>query len=209
MKRVLNSGYIKLNKVLGDEKQLLDKSKQLSFYQNLSQDEMIKDMVSKSTMLGSILFVFEIKVPVLLLLQSFQKANLGTLETFLTSDVSEAYIPPSFFKLGPSGYVPMEDKDCNDLNTKYSNFYRSIINFYHKLLEKGVCQQEAQLVLPQGLFTTFTWSLGADELITFIDQYNSLSPEMRGYCEVFLLYLEENMLVTSEWLKRNKWQDLF
>jgi hypothetical protein len=197
MKRVLNSGYIKLNNIIGSEKKLYE---QIEVYK---MDDPSK-LVFESGLLSNIVFVFEIKAPVLLLLQTFQKAHLGTLETFLTSDVSEAYIPPFFYKFDPSGFKSMGDKDCNDLFSKYSNFYRSVVNFYHKLLEKGVCSSEAQLILPQGLLTTFLLTINAQDLIAFIEQNKDDSPETYGYCEVLHVYLSEQLPEITKWIQLNK-----
>jgi hypothetical protein len=205
MKRVLNSGSIKLNNVLGSEQQLLERSRLFSFYKSLSQEDMIKDLVSKQkgNMLNVVLFVFEVKAPISLL-SIWHKSNLGIIDEFGKLHVDEVYIPPFFYKKNDEDFTLLESKDCNDLFTKFDNYYTASINFYHKLLERGLCKEQAQLILPTGLFATFSWTVGASDLITFIETNKSLSPEMYSYCENFMLYLKEIMPKVTEWIQLNK-----
>lgn len=200
MKRVLNSGYVKFLNVEGSEQDLIERVKLFPF-----MDQLL--LIYNSGLLEHVKFKFEIRSP-LLCLQIFQSSNLGTLNTFVSSDASEVYLPPEFHSGGvQQGFHPMVDKHCNELNTKFSNFYRNVLNFYNKLLEQGVCQEQAKLVLPQGLFETFYWSLTAEELIEFIETNYNKSPELFGYCGVFVLYLEEHLPAITKWLKQNKWSD--
>lgn len=187
MRRVLNSGGITLTAIHDTYKEDLIVDK---------QDAHICNYI-----LSEVQFEFDIKAPILIL-QSFQKARLGELTTFEVTDAQEAYLPPYFYKFAPSGLVQMDAARCNDLYTKYSNFYRNVSNFYLKLLEQGVCQAEAALVLPLGLFTTFHLRVSGKALLDFINAEKDKSAEMYGYCEAFLLYLNESLPRTMACLKK-------
>lgn len=208
MKRVLNSGYIKLLSVEGSEQDLLKPL--IEEFEESSLDEIITDILGIERVLedySTIEFKFEVKCP-LLCLQTFQASDLGTLTTFLVQDTSEVYLPPLFYSQDPSlTFHPMVDKHCNELNTRFSNYYRNVLNFYNNLLKQGVCQSQAQLVLPQGLFTVINWQVTAKDLINLIEKNYNQSTEMFGYCGVFVLYLEECMPLITKWLKQNRWED--
>lgn len=188
MKRVLNSGSITLNVIHETYKEDLLDTKMDAFTCNY--------------ILSEVIFEFDIKAPILIL-QSFQKARLGEITMFEIADATEAYLPPYFYKHSPSGLVQMDASTCNALNTKYSNFYRNVSNFYLKLLDQGVCQTEAAMVLPLGLLTTFKMKVSGKALLDFINAEKDKSPELYGYCESFMLYLSENLPRTMQWLLMN------
>lgn len=200
MKRVLNSGSIKLPYIQGSEKDLF---KQVEIYQ---MDDPSK-LVFESGLLSNIKFTFEIKMPILVS-QSFYNAHLGTLKALDGLEHQTGYLPPSFYRLGPSVFVPMDPKSCNELNTKLNNFYNWSVNFYNKLIESGLCPEQAQLVLPQGVFKMFLFEINAQDLILFIEQNINKSPEMNGYCSTLVLYMEDHLPNVTAWLKRNQWKDL-
>jgi len=171
MKRVLNSGFIKLHSFGGEA------------------------------------FKFEVKAPLITLL-AFQDAHLGTINKPEDSEHQVAYLPSQFYSQDGSTYKIMDDKACNTYYTKLNNFFEWSFNFYNKLVKEGMCKEQAQLVLPQGVFTTFMWDINAPELIEFIDKNWSKSPEMYGYCSTLVLYLEENLPEITKSLKANQWQNI-
>jgi len=209
MKRVLNSGSINLLGILGTEENIFEYISSSPDLNTLTQDESLDLVYSKYNgyHFSQIVFKFQVKAPILIL-QSLQKSRLGTLESFPIQDTSEVYLPPSFYRYGSTeGFLAASSKECNDLNTKYSNFYRNVLNFYQNLLKSGVCQEQADLVLPLGLFVTFNWVVNAQDVIKFIEKNYNESPELSGYCSTFVLYLEDTMPIISDWLKRTKWQN--
>src|SRR6185437_10572049 len=136
MKRVLNSGTIKLPYVAGYESQLLPNC------------EPSIDKIKYALDLGlysDIKFTFEIKAPLLTFL-TFQDSNLGTLNRLDDVDHPIAYLPPQFYTKDDSGYTSMPGKECNIYTTKLYNFYNAAFNFYNNLLKEGLCKEEASLV---------------------------------------------------------------
>lgn len=197
MKRVLNSGTIKLPYVEGHEYKVLLKS-----------DQHI-DRIKLALELGlysDIKLTFEIKAPLLTFL-TFQDSNLGTLNRLDELDHPVAYLPPEFYTKSTSGYAPMDSKNTNIYTTKLFNFYNAAFNFYNNLLREGMCKEEASLVLPQGVFVNFLWLITAKDLVKFIEEHYADSPEMYGYCSTLVLYLEEHAPQLTRWLKTNRWQN--
>lgn len=197
MKRVLNSGTIKLPYVKGSENNVLQ-------YQNdLSTDEYYKWIFNGcETRLNSVTFTFEIKAPLLCFL-AFQDSNLGTLKRLHELDHPIAYLPPQFYNLNN---FPIGSKDSNTYNTKLFNFYNAVLNFHDKLITEGISPEQADLVLPQGMLINFSWEVTALGLIQFIEKYHANSPELYGYCTTLVLYLEEHLPLCMKWLKQNRWQ---
>lgn len=201
MKRVLNSGTIKLPYVQGSEKTIL------ASVENISQDQALSLICNTFfERLKCVEFKFEVKAP-LLVFNSFQKGQLGTLSIQQVPGELESYLPPQFYKQDASSFIPMDSKTCNELNTKMHNFYIASANFYKKLMDNGLCEEQAALILPHGLFSTFLWSVNAMDLIRFIENNYNKSPEMYGYCATFVLYLEEHLPLITKWLKQNRWQN--
>ena len=209
MKRI-NSGTVKIVESFGSEALIFRNYSMLGMGEFKPKPEDINTICTDhSYLLREIKFKFEIKMP-FLLQEKLQRSNLGSVEAFgiIDVDLNEAYIPPYFYCASDfEGFFQLTPEACNTLNTKFMGFYRNAINFYHKLLESGLCHEQAQLVLPTGLFTTFYWNINAEDLLKFIDQYYYNSPEMCGYCEVFMVYLEERLPLLSKWYRANKWKN--
>lgn len=195
MKRVLNSGFIKAHTVNGTEEIVLS---------NLPVEVICRTF---QEYLFKMEFKFEVKAPMLTLLD-FQDANLGTITKPEDSDHQVAYLPPQFYSKSGLEYEIMDAKSCNAHFTKINNFFEWSFNFYNKLIKEGMCQEQAKLVLPQGVFTTFMWKVNAFDLMRFIEANWNKSPEMYGYCSTFVLYLEEYLPSITQWMKANKWQNI-
>jgi len=205
MKRVLNSGSIKLPYITGSEKDILEQVGILSNLNSVMQDKTGIDYVFEKV--SAIKFTFEIKMPVLVA-QTFYNEKLGTLTVQGGPDHPIAYLPQQYFKESPLGTTIMDAKACNDYNTKLNNFYNWTFNFYNKLIEQGMCESQAALVLPQGLFKSYLWEVNAKDLISFIEQNHDKSPEMAGYCGTLVLYMEDHLPNVAAYLKRNQWKEM-
>jgi hypothetical protein len=204
VKRVLNSGSIKLPYIIGSESVILTNASAACGTNDL---DVLISYLFQIDALKHFKFTFEIKAPQLIF-QSFQNAHLGAFKLQRGQDHQTAYVPAQFYRLGPSEFIPMDPKSCNELNTKLNNFFNWSFNFYNKLIEGGLCPEQAELVLPQGVFKTFLWEINAGDLILFVKQNINKSPEMNGYCSTLVLYMEDHLPQITRWLKANKWKDL-
>jgi hypothetical protein len=195
VKRVLNSCSIKLPYIKGTETEVLG---------NLPVDIVCRTF---QEYLFKMEFKFEVKAPLLTFLD-FQDAHLGTLNRLKDQDHQIAYLPSEFYTQNDLTYNIMDSKACNVHFTKLNNFFEWSFNFYNKLRKEGMCEEQAKLVLPQGIFVNFLWDVNALDLIKFIDGNWNKSPEMYGYCSTFVLYLEEHLPLIIKWYKQNRWQDI-
>jgi len=202
MKRVLNSGTVKLPLVTGVERDLL------SNHSVVMPDP--KELMPFAFEIGvykHIKFKFEIKAPLLTFL-TFQDSNLGTLNRLPKLDHPIAYLPPQFYKKDDTTYIGLDPKSCNVYNTKLYNFYAAALNFYNKLKDEGMCEEQARLVLPQGMLINFLWEVTAADLIKFVETFYHVSPELYGYCSTLALYLDEHTPEAAKWLKQNRWKNI-
>lgn len=206
MKRVLNSGFIKAHSIKGTEQDVL-------YSLNCLDNEWTKDQIVEIVCkrypeyLFKMGFKFEVKAPLLTLL-AFQDAHLGTISKPEDSDHQVAYLPSQFYSQDGLTYKIMDSKACNAYYTKLNNFFEWSFNFYNKLIKEGMCEEQAKLVLPQGVFVTFMWDINAHALMKFIDDNWNKSPEMYGYCSTLVLYLEEHLPLTTRYLKANEWKHI-
>jgi hypothetical protein len=176
----------------------------------VAKDDYIKWLFEEKedACLDAVKFTFEIKAPLLVFIEGFQRSKLGTLTLLDESEHQMAYLPAQFCSHQDLMYTQMDAKACNDYNTKLNNFYNWAFNFYNKLIEGGMCPAQAQLVLPQGLFKSYLWEVNAKDLISFIEQNHDKSPEINGYCSTLVLYMEDHLPNVTAYLKRNQWKDL-
>ena len=202
MKRVLNSGSIKLPYIQGSSKYTNDLAKTYL-------DSNGFNTLDSSGLLDEFKFTFEIKAPLLVFIEGFQRSKLGTLTLLDGQDHQVGYLPQQYFKESLTlGTTIMDAKACNDYNTKLNNYYNWAFNFYNKLIENGMNKSQAALVLPQGVFKTFLFEINVKDLIAFIEQNYNKSPEMAGYCSTLILYMEDHLPLVTAYLKRNQWKDL-
>lgn len=190
MKRVLNSGSIKLPYIKGTEKDVLG---------TLPVDTVCRTF---QEYLFKMEFKFEVKAPLLTFL-AFQEAHLGTLNRLKDQDHQIAYLPAEFYTQTDLTYNIMDAKSCNVHFTRLNSFFEWSFNFYNKLVKEGVCESQAALVLPQGIFVTFLWDVNAKDLIEFIRKNNSISPELYGYCSTLMIYLREHLPLITGWVQKN------
>lgn len=215
MKRVLNSGSIKLPYIQGSERDIFNKAKEIWYADQanklcngaISNDELMQIICNSGWVLPlqSVQFTFEIRAPLLVFIEGFQRSKLGTLTLLDGQDHQIGYLPQQYFNITSN---LMNSKACNDYNTKLNNFYNWAFNFYNKLIEQGLDKSQAALVLPQGIFKTFLFEVNAKDLISFIELNIGKSPELNGYASTLVLYLDDHLPNVTSYLKRNQWKDL-
>lgn len=114
----------------------------------------------------------------------------------------EFYVPTYFHAQTDKNYQfsDMTEKECNELSTKFSNFYEWTYNFYNKLLERGVAKEQARLVLPLGTYTQFYWTVNARSLMNFfkLRLANHAQWEIQQYAKAMLDYFSLKLPWTTE-----------
>lgn len=135
--------------------------------------------------------IYKVKVPVLLqqLFRDYGKVNVQ-LDLF-----NEFYTPSFFYK---QDGTKCSDKECNELNTKFKNYYRFLANFHDKLAKQGILLEQLASILPFGIFSVFTWYITLQDVMDFL--YNNLEshvPENKEIAQALLAYFKEEFSATA------------
>ncbi len=119
----------------------------------------------------TLLAQFHIKAPLFVLVDWM--LHLGGSVARLSVPYKEFYTP-SFFRDRAGNTLP--DTLCNELTTKFTNFYNWLYNFYRKLLDHNLDLRQIDMLLPQSLFVEFSWTIS-------LLQLNNLDSLMKGMTE--------------------------
>ena len=103
-------------------------------------------------------------------------------------------------------YVEVERKDfyiSNDYPDEFVKVTDYCFTAYKDLLQKGVRKELARFLLPQNLFTGFSWTVNLRSLMNFINLRNSIhaQQEMRQYAYYVDLAFEELFPITYKAFK--------
>ena len=116
---------------------------------------------------------FRVKAPVFVARQLFKHKFLRP------NEVSRRYVDTSPTVFFPEGWrAKHENKkqgsgdvrtDSDHWNAMYAVLMNGCLNLYDKMIEAGVCPEQARMVLPQSMYTEWYWSGSLD---AFADMYN-------------------------------------
>jgi thymidylate synthase (FAD) len=123
-------------------------------------------------------------------------------------EVKDEFYTPVYFRTQKSKnyqYENMDEKTCNELTTKFNNFYTWSYNFYKKLLDQGVAKEQARMILPQGMFTEFYWTVNVRSLMNFLEQRldEHAQWEIRQYANILMDIFHEKLPWTAEIFHKN------
>lgn len=87
---------------------------------------------------------------------------------FVYNEISRRYVDstpvfyfPAAWRSRPEGSIkqgsgsPIEGDEQQEINTAYSQFIDHVRDFYDDLIDRGVCPEQARMVLPQSMFTSY------------------------------------------------------
>jgi thymidylate synthase (FAD) len=101
--------------------------------------------------------------------------------------------------------------DINDFNTQMAadltSAYSRVYDSYIELLESGVANEQARMVLPVGLYTQFYWTVNLRALFNFLNLRTAENAqwEIRQYAEAIEQIVAEKVPVAYEaWLSNEK-----
>lgn len=105
------------------------------------------------------------------------------------------YFPDTFRKQSESNRQASTD-EIIEKNTEARQIYSKIVDdcfdAYEKLLELGVCKEQARGVLPQNMMTTFWWTVDLRSLINFLQLRDDdhAQVEIREYAKAIKKLIE-------------------
>lgn len=184
MRRVLNQGKITFDEG-PNEASIFEYAKKV-FGPELSDSEVAEKIWKEADwMIASLAFTVHVSAPTQTYLHWRKKGRGNFFSVYFDKDT--LYTPSYFYSAkADESFESLPDKRCNELSSSFENFYTNALNFHQKLINSGVCREQANLVLPFGILASWGWSVDALSIFKFIREMGSISPEFYGYAEALL-----------------------
>lgn len=209
MRKVLNHGFIRIVDMMGDDLTVV-KSARVSVGQETKGEVQDKKLISflltngHETPFEHAVFQFHVKCP-LFVARQWMRHRSGSFNEISGRYVQvseEFYIPTDFRTQTRKNYeyTNLPPEKSNELAVKYQNYIKWSYNFYTKLLAEGVAKEQARIILPQGMFTEFYWTVNARNLMHFIKLRADVHAqfEMREYANILLDMMGDKLPWTTE-----------
>lgn len=213
---VLGDGisYIKLEKVCADDLDVVNGAR-ISFANHKevldeSDEKLIKWLMKNdhSSPFSHTHFKFKVKAPIYVARQWFKHTVFhGYNEVSLryTQAKPEFYLPKTYRKrVGKPGNYKYEEVQDEYANAVYcdavSHSYEESWKAYKALIDNGVAQEQARIVLPMATYTEFVWTCNSLSLMNFIKlrSHETAQQEIRVYSDQAYKSLEKHMPVTAK-----------
>jgi thymidylate synthase (FAD) len=171
-----------------------------------------------------VVFTFHVKAPIFVA-REWLRHRIGSFNEISGRYVQfepEFYVPEQFRIKGTTnkqGSIDPPEEwldanqwyDINDFNTQMAadltSAYSRVYDSYIELLESGVANEQARMVLPVGLYTQFYWTVNLRALFNFLNLRTAENAqwEIRQYAEAIEQIVAEKVPVAYEaWLSNEK-----
>lgn len=142
-------------------------------------------------------FLFRIKTPIFVARQWFRHRIGSFNETSFryTQAKDEWYLPTTFRKQATTSKQASTDDVAMVVPDNIVKALESLHSAYLDLLVQGVAKEQARIILPQAMYTTFIWKVNLRSLMNFIEQRTSEHAqwEIRQYANEIGLLIKEMM----------------
>jgi thymidylate synthase (FAD) len=209
-RKVLDKGFVRLVDVLGNDLTIV-KSARVSYGRDETTPDKDKRLIKfllnndHATPFEHVVFQFHIKCPIFVARQWMRHrfASYNEISGRYTKMEAEFYNPAYFRTQTGKNYefTNLSEEQCNELHSKYKNFYDTTFNFYLKLLSNyNLAKEQARMVLPVGMYTQFYWTINARSLMNFLElrMDNHAQWEIRQYADVIFDMFKEKLPWTTE-----------
>ena len=201
-RKVLDKGFITLTGLLGNDVTAI------KIYGNhISNTEHLKTTLTKLLRTGKCTFEhatlqFHIKCP-LFIKDKWIKHRLSSYTEIVSPyPKPDFYIPTHFRKYGNTGSVEdMNEGECNQLYSKFDNFYTWISNFYGKLISRhDLVKEQAGFIFPESRYIEFYWTVNLRSLMNFLRGHmkDDSNYEMKQYSNILFDFFAQNFPLTAE-----------
>ena len=172
-----NIGYVELVKVNGDEKLI-------SKVAGISYDSQTGPSVEKLIRLGHTSplefadMIFKIKAPIFTARQLFRHRHANYMEK-----------SGRYTKFDIEFYLPENNKK-DEISKQCTQSYET----YIKLLDDGIKKEEARMILPVNMYTTFYWKINMRSMINFLNLRldKHAQKNIREYANLIYLFAKES-----------------
>lgn len=179
--KILDKGHVKLLEHFGDDKTVVE-SARVSYdpdsTKTVSDDQQLIRYLMRHdhhTPFEGVVFRFHIKMPLFVKNQLVRYrigASINEVSARYSIIKDEYHVPnclrkPSKSnKQGSTGRLKEDEKIINDMEDLESECFKT----YNKYLKNGVCREQARIVLPQGSYTEWIYTVNLRSLMHIIHQ---------------------------------------
>ena len=204
IEEVLDQGFVMLLDLMGDDLTPVNVAR-VSYDKAADEESTPDKMTEKDLNLLNYLYREEHMGPFEQIQLQFKiKAPLFVVKQFLrhrtakVNEVSMRYVKPKLNFYHPDSWrgqaksnkqasvrMDLTKEVSRDLYDRLEDHCENACDLYHLMIEKGVCREQARMVLPQNLYTSFVWSMDMRNLIHFLKlrEAEGAQWEIREYAE--------------------------
>lgn len=213
---VLDLGFVDLIDVMGTELTIVNAAR-VSFGKHKEEwddrdEQLLKYLIEHrhTSPLEHMQFQFRIKCPLYIRSQWMRHRVWSYNEVsrrYTGKDIDEFYLPEYFRIQSRSNHQasinePVEDSE--KLLGEYGSHIKSAVALYKRLIEAGVCREQARGVLPQAMYTEYYGTVDLHNLLHFIELRISLDAqwEIQQYARALLTIIEPHVPHVVKYFKK-------
>jgi len=224
---ILDKGFVKLIDNMGNDLSVVNAAR-VSLNRNSEtfqdQDEkLIKYLLTKkhTSPFEHVVFTFLVKTPLFIRSQWMRHRmwSYNEISRRYTSENIDFYIPESFRKQADNNRQASIDEEIDNINIRdgFISHSKSVKNHisdtsiylfesYKNLIEQGVSREQARMILPQNMYTSFYGTVDLWNLLHFLELRNDSHAqyEMRLYAQAIEKIVESIVPSTIKIWKKLK-----
>ncbi len=205
--KLLDKGYIELQDVMGSDSDIVNAAR-VSFLGETKGDDADKKLLlylwkhRHTTPFEMCEMKFRVKAPLLVARQWMRH------RTFSYNEVSRRYTSEEMDFYEPTQWrgQSISNKQASNgmVDTKMTTLARQLnqisVSLYNQALEEGIAREQARILLPQSMYTTFIAKVDLKNLLNFISLRSSphAQYEIRVYSDAILEMVKEHFPWTAE-----------
>jgi len=207
--QVLDRGFVELQDMMGDDLAIVNAARvsYLGESKGAEQDKKLLFYLMEhkhSSPFEQVEFKFLVKLPIFVARQWMRHRTWSYNEQSrrYTDDTPQCYFPTAWRKQSTNNKQG-SDGEVNEVGFLDGRYLKAVdlaLDTYEKMLEMGVAKEQARIVLPHSLYTTFVAKVDAHNLMHFLTL--RLDPhaqwEIRQYAEALYEIMKEKLPWTTE-----------
>ena len=221
MTKVLDKGEVELLDYMGDDLEVANSARVSFGNRNKTfgpkDEKLIKYLMGHhhTSPMRHCQLKFRMKLPIFVLRQ-LQKQRVGVqLSENMLGEINEIsgryvnlgnvefYIPKEFRKQSENNKQASEGliKNQNEAWNLYTEAISQSLETYNKMIDLGVCREQARCVLPVSMYTEIQWTVSLQAALFFVNLRDSddAQKETREYAKVVRAILEEKFPITTKY----------
>ena len=207
---LLDKGYIELQEYMGSDYSIVSAARTSYLGESKGEDKdekLLRYLLQNkhTTPFEMVKFRFRVKVPLFVARQWMRHRTGAFTEVsrrYTKNDI-EFYFPDSWNTQAKTNKQCSGDKLDKSCSQEVSELFEKQVDAayqtYLNFLELGVSREQARMVLPQNMYTTFVWSVDAHNLMHFMKlrMDNHAQYEIRVYAEAIYQHFFKAVLPWS------------